>query len=427
MKEKGIMERNHHGGEGKIGELCRDFSVNLNPLGMPEEAKEALLSGWNIFEKYPDDSCLMLREALAARYGMDSGRIVCGNGASDLIYRLCGCAGFQRALLGVPTFSEYERALQMYGCDTEYFVTDEENGFVMGKEQIEMISEDFDALFLCNPGNPAGGLIERGLMEEIVRRCDEKGVTLVVDECFLDFVRDGKEHSAVFAAAEGLDVVVIKAFTKIFAMAGLRLGFVLFGRRKLAQQTACFGAPWQVSGPAQAAGLAILGVDEGRRNVGTDGKRKETERTAADIDGREWNTSGVACFSCGDDFGGDIYGDFILRTAVYVENERRFLDEGLRNLGLRTVKGAANFILFHGPRGLDERMAQAGFAIRNCSDYRGLGEKTAQTATDGYDFLNGKEISEEEQQDGIYYRAAVRTSAENRLLLEEIGRCLKWL
>ena len=106
-----MREKNRHGGENRSGEIRWDFSVNINPLGMPEAAKAALLSGWNVFENYPDDGCEALRQALAGRFGVDGGQVVCGNGASDLIYRLCACGGFRRVLLPVPSFSEYQRAL----------------------------------------------------------------------------------------------------------------------------------------------------------------------------------------------------------------------------------------------------------------------------------------------------------------------------
>ncbi len=98
-----MREKNRHGGENRSGEIRWDFSVNINPLGMPEAAKAALLSGWNVFENYPDDGCEALRQALAGRFGVDGGQVVCGNGASDLIYRLCACGGFRRVLLPVPS------------------------------------------------------------------------------------------------------------------------------------------------------------------------------------------------------------------------------------------------------------------------------------------------------------------------------------
>lgn len=386
------MRRNHHGGEDRSGRIRYDFSVNINPLGMPEAAKTALLSGWDIFENYPDDSCEALREALGARYGIGSDRIVCGNGASDLIYRLCLSAGFHRVLLPEPAFSEYERALRAAGCEAVPLFTEEDSGFVLEEKHVSQISESFDALFLCNPSNPAGGLMEKPLIERIVRQCDEMGVLLVADECFLDFVRGGEEHSAVWAAAEGKNVVVIKAFTKIFAMAGLRLGFALFGDEGLAKETAQFGAPWQVSGPAQAAGLAVLGAAE--------------------------------------------YSAFIEAAAAYVEAERRVLEEGLKGFGFSVVKGFANFILFRAPNDLDKLLEREGFSIRNCSDYRfrapagedEVSEKRDVSAqSDAAAGCSGGERTAPADKNMTYYRIAVRKGFENQLLLAAVGRCVRWL
>lgn len=468
-KERRKMKRSHHGGEDRSGRIRYDFSVNINPLGMPEAAKAALLSGWSMYENYPDDGCGALRDALSVRFGIDSGRIVCGNGVSDLIYRLCSCAGFRRVLLPMPAFSEYERALTAAGCEIVPLFTEEESGFVLEEKHISQISESFDALFLCNPGNPAGGLMEKTLIEKIVRRCEEKNVLLVADECFLDFVGNGGVHSAVWAARERKNVVVLKAFTKIFAMAGLRLGFALFGRKELARNVAEFGAPWQVSGPAQAAGLAVLGTASGRM------QERIVPRSAADeiegfaapesvvseeeseillcrtVDGmaslaasesavsrimlysaadeirdlaeesavnRTAEAGGFASFCCAEgdccrDSGKDECAAFIEATAAYVQEERRILEEALRESGFSVVNGSANFILFRASAGLDELIAKEGFSVRNCSDY--LFCDPADTDAAAAD------------ENKVYYRVAVRKSHENQLFLEAVRRCVKWL
>ncbi len=438
------MERKHHGGEDRSGRILYDFSVNINPLGMPETAKTALLSGWDAFENYPDDACAALREALGARFGMDSRRIVCGNGASDLIYRLCLCAGWRRVLLPVPAFTEYERALTAAGCEIVPLFTEEGGSFILEEKHVLQITESFDALFLCNPGNPSGGLMEKPLVEKVISRCEEQGVCLVIDECFLDFVRDGKVHSAVQAAADGKKVVVVRAFTKIFAMAGLRLGFALFGDADLARKVMEFGAPWQVSGPAQAAGLAVLGWTGKRYEAEAEerGLRErwnktgtETERCGsaeqlhmeefAILDEAEAERMGKADFFCGEggccqDSGIDEAAAFIESTAAYVEGERRVLEEGLLSFGFPVVRGCANFILFRAPANLDKLLAEQGFSIRNCSDYAGLravGERSRSKVCGGAG----------EEKCTAYYRIAVRKGFENRLLLAAMRRCIEWL
>lgn len=381
-----ITGKNRHGGENREKNIRYDFSVNINPLGLPEAVKKALISDWSIYEEYPDDSCGRLKEALALRYGMDSGRIVCGNGAADLIYRLCVSGGFQNVLLPVPCFTEYQRALEFSDCDVTHLFTGEKSGFVFEEKHLEQITEEYDGLFLCNPGNPAGGLMKEGLLEKIIDRCEKKDVTLVIDECFLDFVKDGRRHSAAAAAAAGKNVIVIKSFTKIFAMAGLRLGFALFGDRESAEKAENWGAPWQVSGPAQAAGLAILEAGPGKAVRAAGIERRLTDDSVGNAQPEE---------------GG--WDAFVKRTEAYVREERRSMENSLKESGLKPVKGFANYILFRGPSGLDKLLEKQGIAIRECSDYTGLGAEK------------------------IYYRAAVRTREENQALLREIKRCMEWL
>ena len=324
MRRKEMEARRHHGGEDRSGGIRCDFSVNVNPLGMPECAKKALSENWKIYEEYPDDECGLLREALGHRFGLGPERIVCGNGASDLIYRLCLSAGFRRVLLPVPAFSEYERALRAAGCEIQTLQTKAGTGYCFEESMLREIGESCDALFLCNPSNPAGGLITAPLTEKIAERCRQSGTILVADECFLDFVEDGRRHSAVRYAAEGMPVIVLKAFTKIFAMAGLRLGFALFGEQDAARRVSQYGAPWQVSGPAQAAGLAVLSSEE--------------ERSA-----------------------------YLEATVRHISRERARMEKEMKNLGFLVVPGAANYILFQAPPELGALLLAKGFALRDLS------------------------------------------------------------
>ena len=397
-----MTEKNRHGGERRGGEIRFDFSVNVNPLGMPEAARAALLSDWKIYEEYPDDGYAALREALAARFGVKREQVVCGNGASDLIYRLCLCGGFRKVLLPVPSFTEYQRALEMAGCEIRYFYTEEHCGFVPDERILEAITPDLDALFLCNPGNPAGGLISGELMRKIAERCRQASVMLVSDECFLDFVQDGSESSALSCLKEGLNgdfersggIAVIRAFTKIFAMAGLRLGFAVFSSQEMARKVYGWGAPWQVSGPSQAAALAILGAGGDADGMccrdGSCGYQAETE----------WDSH-------------------IEKTQSYIVDQRYMLEDGLKKLGFSTVPGCANYILFRGPEDLGRKMAEKGFSIRDCSDYAGL-EKCEKNESGGTEPEGGAAGEK-------YYRIAVRKEPENRLLLREMERYVKWL
>ena len=251
---------------------------------------------------------------------------------------------------------------------------------------LEAITPDLDALFLCNPGNPAGGLMSGELMKKISERCRRASVMLISDECFLDFVQGAENASALGClreeaeknSGEGGGIAVIRAFTKIFAMAGLRLGFAVFSSEETARKVYGWGAPWQVSGPAQAAALAILGA------------------------------------------GGDFY---IEKTKSYIADQRFFMEGELKKLGFSTVPGCANYILFRGPEDLGGRLAKRGFSIRDCSDYRGLkiNRENMQRSAAAQKDAGGKTAGER------YYRIAVKKERENRLLLQEMERYVKWL
>lgn len=313
-----------HGGDVYSREVKLDFSANLNPLGIPEAVRAAAAGA--DFTHYPDTRCMALVHALSAYEGVPAENIVCGNGAADVIYRIVGALRPKRALLCAPTFSEYEKALVERDCAVSYHILREEDGFALSENILPEISAGVDMLFLCSPNNPVGNVIEPRLLERIIGKCRECGVIIVVDECFLDFTANG------FSAKNCLfpNVIVIKAFTKICAMAGLRLGYALFGDERCAHSVRECGQPWSVSAPAQAAGVAAARV------------LSET--------------------------------DFLARTRALIAEERDFLEGELARLGFEVFPSSANFLLFKGAENLAAALLERGIAIRSCRDYRGLDE-----------------------------------------------------
>ncbi|MDO5389038.1 MAG: hypothetical protein Q4F63_07370, partial [Clostridia bacterium] len=101
-----------HGGDIYRNNVKYDFSVNVNPLGMPEGAYEALIKGIKNSCVYPDPYCERLRGAIEKNKGIKSEYIIMGNGAAELIYGMCQGLKIKKALIPVPTFTEYERAVK---------------------------------------------------------------------------------------------------------------------------------------------------------------------------------------------------------------------------------------------------------------------------------------------------------------------------
>ncbi|WP_382735717.1 aminotransferase class I/II-fold pyridoxal phosphate-dependent enzyme [Agathobaculum butyriciproducens] len=143
--------------------------------------------------QYPDPFCRTARQAIGAREGVNPDFLYCGNGAADVLDRLAAVLKPRKVLLTAPTFAEYERTLS--GAEIRVHNLRETDGFALTERILDEISPDLDAVYLCNPNNPTGRTAQPELLREIVRKCTENGVKLVVDECFNDFLTDAERHT----------------------------------------------------------------------------------------------------------------------------------------------------------------------------------------------------------------------------------------
>lgn len=328
-----------HGGDWagfqeKQGGMPLDFSANVSPLGLPEGAKRAVVRALEEADRYPDPLCRALCAKLAKRHGVPAGHILCGNGAADLIFRLALAKRPQKALVTAPTFSEYEAALALTGCKIERFFLEETTGFIVTESILSHITPGLDLLFLCEPNNPTGRTTPRALLGRILERCAACGTLLVVDECFNEFLDDPTAHTLQDELKGHANLLILKAFTKWYALAGVRLGYALCSGETLLQKMRGCGQPWAVSSLAQAAGLAAL---------------EESAYSAA------------------------------LRALI--ARERPALRQALENLGCRVLPGEANYLLFYcACAGLWQKLRAKGVLLRDCSNYPGLGAGWYRTA-----------------------------------------------
>ena len=375
------MEFEHGGNWADYEEICGeeilDFSANVSPFGLTENVREAASASLKNAYRYPDPECRDLRNAIADKYGLRSEHLLCGNGAADLIYRIAYAVRPRKAIVPAPDFSEYEGALQQVGCEIEYWewmrgdCTVEKwlyNGrqvLTTGCDKIQtcvvpasdlsddILSENLDMIMLSNPNNPSGCLYSPDFLRELTAKCEQNQILLVVDECFMDFVDSAHTYSLLEFVAECRNLVVLRAFTKFYGMAGLRLGWCATSNAELIAGMKKAGPPWSVSIPAQAAGMAALSEDS--------------------------------------------YAD---RLRKHISAERQRLQFNLRRLGFQVIPGAANYILFYTDRtDLAQLLLERGIAIRDCSNYVGLGPG--------------------------WYRVAVRLREENERLLREIAFLLR--
>lgn len=304
-----------------------DYSANINPLGLPENVKKALANSIDDFCDYPDIKCRRLKEAVSIYENFVPEGILFGNGAADIIFRICYALRPKFALLIEPTFSEYEQALLNAGCSVGYFHLRHDNNFALEEDILESAAGK-NIVFICNPNNPTGNLADRGLMYKLAERCMKEKCIMVIDECFMDFVREKGNYSFTDYLSEFKNVIIIKAFTKTFAMAGLRLGYCLCMNKKLMLKLEKIAQPWSVSTPAQIAGIAALNDK-----------------------------------------------NYLIRTVEIIDKEREYLIKSLKGFGFIVFKSCTNFILFKTKqKNLYNMLYKKGVLIRKCGNFKGLDE-----------------------------------------------------
>ena len=317
------MQKAIHGGDIYRNNVKFDFSANINPLGTPESVMTAMVDSLKNCANYPDVNCTQLVKALSKHENVPEDTILCGNGAADVIFSLVYAVKPQKALIQAPTFAEYEQALKSVDCGIEYFYTKKEQNFEITSEILSYISNDLDIMFLCNPNNPTGVLIDAKLLQEIADKCQKCNVIFVIDECFQEFIDEKQSAKSHFK--QNTQIVILKAFTKIYALAGIRLGYCMSHNKKLLAKMKSCTQPWNVSVVAQAAGVSAL---------------LETK--------------------------------FVEKTLDFIKTERQFLISNLKKLNFYVYNSKANYIFFEADEDLFDKCLEKGILIRDCSNYVGL-------------------------------------------------------
>lgn len=319
------MERFEHGGDVyNIPGIKHDFSISCNPLGMPGPVREALCSHTQLYSRYPDTKCRRLRRSISDHLGVPEEMILCGNGSADLINRICSCFRPEKVLVTAPSFSDYQRCTELYGGKVDEYPLHPEDDFLVRPDILDWITEETDIAFLCTPNNPTGQLIDHDLLCDISTRCEGSGTLFVLDECFLPFTEG---RSMLDVINKFPHTIILRAFTKLYSMAGIRLGHII-GDPGLLEKISPYGGEWSVSIPAQVCGIRALELEPG------------------------WT----------------------VRTREYVSQEARRMCDRLKALGLEVFPPAANYILVRSPVPLAEPLKSRGILVRNCSNFTVLDE-----------------------------------------------------
>ena len=293
--------RKLHGGDIYRHPDVIDFSVNTNPLGTPESVKRAVQESVAKIEHYPDVRCEALRKAISRFEQVNMEEILCGNGAAELFFA---------------------------AVQAEYYYLCEEDNFQIREDYVDKLSEEIDMIFLCNPNNPTGQTIDRDMLIKILDCCKKQNIVVILDECFLEFLDEPNRYEMSNLRGEYPNLLIIKAFTKIFSMPGLRLGYAISSNQDILEEMSWKLQQWNVSVPAQMAGVAALE------------KPKE----------------------------------YIRQTREYVSGQREYMRNIMKMMGYVVFASKANYLFFKGRPGLEKEALEAGFLIRDCQNYEGLSE-----------------------------------------------------
>lgn len=321
---------NKHGGYYGENPEMLDFSVNINPLGIPQRIKEKLIAGIDGLVNYPEISGKSTIEKLATDIGVSPENIILGNGAIELIYLFARSHEPAKALIIQPTFNEYERALKLYGWEVEHFILEEKSDFTIDPTKLLKAIETIkpQAIICCNPNNPTGCGYSREFMTGLVEK-SSKQTLWFLDESFMGFTEE--EDGLHLIKNPEHPVFLLRSLTKFYALPGLRIGYGV-GTESIIKSMEAYKEPWTIN----ALGLIAAGAvyDE-----------KEYEKKTRDYIARE-------------------------RQRVY--NELKKTDT------LMVFKSGTDFHLCRLIKGkvkdLQSYLEGHGMNIRTCEDFKGLDE-----------------------------------------------------
>ncbi len=243
-----------HGGAPQSGSLI-DFSVSTNPFGPPPDVLAAYHKASAALPFYPEPYAATLTAAVADHLGVAPGNVLAGNGSIQLIYLIARALRPTRPFVVLQTFSEIANSLMTAGATPMPIRLRREHGFQIDRNDIEeAIAQGADALFLGRPNSPTGSMVDLASVAAIAERC-----WCVIDEAFIEFADD--PASAVALVKDYSRLIVIRSMTKLYAIPGLRLGY-LVGAANVVANLARALEPWSVSGPAAAVGVACLAQSE---------------------------------------------------------------------------------------------------------------------------------------------------------------------
>lgn len=322
---------NEHGGYfGNKTDKIADFSVNINPLGVPSKLLEELTKELPNLIRYPEIDGKTAKETLSKHLNKEASQIILGNGATELIYLVARAIKANKVLIIQPTFTEYERAFKVTGSNIYHFCTYEKDRFYVDMlellEAIESLNPQI--VVLCNPNNPTGVFYEPNQLKPLLDTIRKRNSYLFVDESFIDFT----EKISLDSYVEDYPIFILRSMTKTYGIPGLRLGYGI-GSKELISKLSEIKEPWTINS------LALKAVD-------------------ILLNDKDYFNSTKTCCSK--------EKNFLLSKLSLIKNIKAFPSEG-------------NFVLCklqnYTGKELKEALLKDNIYIRTCTDFKGLNDE----------------------------------------------------
>ena len=247
-----------HGGKNTIQSTDSrviDFSSNISPIGTPALVKKILTKNIDNIKNYPDNSTSSVILSLKKYTHLEKSNLLVGNGAIEIIYNFCFAflSKKTKILIPIPTFQEYETAAKLNNCQITYYKT-----MNLSENLDQFISKipKNGCIFICNPNNPTGKLLEKNQLLEIIKKAKKLSTIVFVDECFIEMVPESNE-SIISYVKKYDNLFVLRSLTKSFALPGIRIGYAASSKHMIAILQK-IKIPWSVNSLAQdAANIAL--------------------------------------------------------------------------------------------------------------------------------------------------------------------------
>lgn len=322
---------NKHGGYfgDKINKVI-DFSVNVNPLGVPPKLIDSLSRNLDNIIKYPEIDGDTSKVTLSNYLNINKEELILGNGATEIIYLFARAIKPKKVLIIEPTFTEYRRAFDLVGSEIYDFISQEKDKFQINinylTDEIKRIKPD--VVVICNPNNPTGIFTNKDKIKPVLEEISNTGAILFTDESFIDFV----DKDSYIDLINDYPLFILRSMTKFFAIPGLRLGYGIANSEIIASLNN-IKEPWTLNSLALSAIPVLLEDKEYQNNV------------------LEWYKS-----------------------------EKSFLFKGLNEIEyLDVLDSEANYFLCQlkgiSLKEIKEKMLEKGFYIRTCEDFKGLRDR----------------------------------------------------